>query len=193
MAARALDGEGGAPAHLGVSATRVEVRAAADGAPEAVLDGAPAPVFLSLSHRAGRGLAVVGPGALGCDLEYVEPRSAAFLEDWLALAPEERAAVLAEAGEEDRARRANLLWTAKEAAAKLRREGLRADVRDARARPAGSLVPDGGWRSLAVDWGTEAIAGWWRGEAEWVMAVVAAPATPAPRGLDQPRRASAAR
>lgn len=62
---------------LGVPPGRVEVAAAPDGAPEAWLDGRRAPASPSLSHRAGRALAVVGEAdtALGCDLELVEPRS----------------------------------------------------------------------------------------------------------------------
>ena len=45
---------------LGVPPGRVEVAAAPDGAPEAWLDGRRGPASLSLSHRAGRALAVVG-------------------------------------------------------------------------------------------------------------------------------------
>ena len=101
-----------------------------DGAPEAFVDGERAGAALSLSHRNGRALAVVADVgvAIGCDLEAVEPRSGAFVRTWLA--PAERASVLA-AGRAGRARLANLLWTAKEAAAKARREGLRLDVRQA--------------------------------------------------------------
>lgn len=114
---------------LGVPPGRVEVAAAPDGAPEAWLDGRRAPASLSLSHRAGRALAVVGEAdtALGCDLELVEPRSRAFLNDWLA--PSERGLPAAAGARRDIV--ANLLWTAKEAAAQARREGLRLDVRQA--------------------------------------------------------------
>ncbi len=64
---------------------RIEVIAADDGVPEPFLDGAPAQAALSISHRGGRALALVGPPelSLGCDLEYVEPRSGAFLREWL--------------------------------------------------------------------------------------------------------------
>jgi len=169
---------------LGVSPGRVEIAAAPDGAPEAWLDGRRAPASLSLSHRAGRALAVVGEAdtALGCDLELVEPRSRAFLDDWLA--PSERGLAAAAGARRDIV--ANLLWTAKEAAAKARREGLRLDVRQAVAEPEGlgSTTPD--WRRLAVVWGDGGgrAAGWWRAEPSWVMAVVGEPAPGAPRALD---------
>ena len=63
---------------------RVEIRAAESGAPEVFLDGRAAPLTLSLSHAAGRGLcAVTAAGvALGCDLERIESRSRAFVADY---------------------------------------------------------------------------------------------------------------
>src|SRR6185436_11614534 len=103
-------------ARLGAEPTRIEILAAADGAPEAWLDGARAPVSVSLSHRAGRALAAVAaaPAVVGCDLELVEPRSPAFLREWLT--PREQALVAQQAGA-GRDRLANLLWSAREAAA----------------------------------------------------------------------------
>ena len=167
-------------AWLGVGSERVEVLAGADGAPDAWLDGAPAPVSLSLSHRAGRGLAAVTdlPAVIGCDLELVEHRSDAFVREWLttveqaALSPLDGAA---------RDVAANLRWAAKEAAAKARREGLRLDVRHAGVElgPAG-----GGWRPLTIRWPEGAcVAGWWCAEAGWIMAVVGSPAPASPRLL----------
>ena len=160
---------------LGVEPARIEVLAAADGAPEAWLDGAPAPVSVSLSHRAGRAIAAVtaAPAVVGCDLERLEPRSAAFVRDWLA--PEEQALV---AG--DSTRLPNLVWTAKEAAAKVRREGLRLDVRSAVTR-----LEDGsqdGWRPIVVEWtgGGLVTRGWWREESQFVMAVARVPDGPPP-------------
>src|SRR5207247_2585575 len=76
---------------LGVRAEEVEIVAAPDGAPEAWVGGEPAGVSISLSHRGGRGLAVVvtPPAIVGCDLELVEPRSSAFVADWLAPSEQE--------------------------------------------------------------------------------------------------------
>jgi 4'-phosphopantetheinyl transferase len=166
---------------LGVPPSRVEVIAAPDGAPEAWLDRRRAPVSVSLSHRAGRALVVVAEAgtALGCDLEVIEPRSPAFLNDWLA--PAERALVARTAGSR-RDLVANLAWTAKEAAAKARREGMRLDVRDAVATPDGIGSPNLGWRRLAVRWANDGarVDGWWRAEPGWVMAVMGG-GFPAPR------------
>jgi 4'-phosphopantetheinyl transferase len=160
-------------AWLDVGPERVEVLAAADGAPEAWVDGARAPVSLSLSHRAGRGLAAVTdlPAVIGCDLELVEHRSDAFVREWLTAAEQTALAPL-DGGSRDVV--ANLRWAAKEAAAKARREGLRLDVRraDVELGP-----PGGGWRPLTVRWREGAdVAGWWCSETGWVMAVAGSPA-----------------
>jgi 4'-phosphopantetheinyl transferase len=167
-------------AWLGVPPGRIEVLAAEDGAPEAWLDGVRAPVTLSLSHRAGVSVAVVAgqPAVVGCDIELLEPRSPAFVGDWLA--PEEQALAA-----DDPTLVANLVWTAKEAAAKVRREGLRLDVRSAVTR-LGDGPAVGGWRPLSVDWVREARAptrGWWRSEDGFVLTVAAAPDAPAPERL----------
>jgi 4'-phosphopantetheinyl transferase len=168
---------------LGVPGSRVEVVAAPDGAPEPWLDGRRAPVALSLSHRAERAIATVGDeaAALGCDLELVEPRSEAFVSDWLA--PAERAVVAGAGARRDLV--ANLMWTAKEAAAKVRREGLRLDVRSAVAEPSGLDWATSGWRPLVVAWGDggRRTRGWWRAEPRWVMTVAAEPAPQVPSAL----------
>ena len=169
----------------GVPAAWVEILAAADGAPEAWLGGARLEISVSLSHRGGRAIAAVAPGpvVIGCDLELVEPRSPAFIREWL---PAAEQALLASVGGAERACLANLLWCAREAAAKVRREGLRLDVRRARVELDGlgpaaraTLAP-GGWRPMRVRWeDAEPTAGWWRREPGWVMAIAGAPAAAA--------------
>jgi len=169
-------------AWLSVAPERIEILRAPDGAPEAWVDGERAPVSVSLSHRAGRGLAVVAqaPAVVGCDLERVEPRSGAFVREWPAPAEQ---GLLAAHAEADRARLTNLVWTAKEAAAKVRREGLRLDVRRAVVAPAGAGAVDGAWRELRVQWddGAAPTTGWWRAEPGWVMTIAGEPPLPLPQ------------
>jgi 4'-phosphopantetheinyl transferase len=171
-------------AWLDVAPERVEIVAAADGAPEAWIDGRRAPVSVSLSHRAGRALATVVtlPSLVGCDLELVEPRSAAFAREWLA-PPERRRLAACPAAE--RAALVNGFWTAKEAAAKLRRAGLRLDVRRAVADVAPPVAGPPAWRPLSVAWddGAATTSGWVRHEPGWVMAIAGDPPPPAPRSL----------
>jgi 4'-phosphopantetheinyl transferase len=166
---------------VSVAPERVEILAAPDGAPEAWIDGERAPLSVSLSHRAGRALAVVAraPDVVGCDLERVEPRSGAFVREWLAPAEQ---GLLADHGARERDLLANLVWTAKEAGAKVRREGLRLDVRRAVVAPAGVGGDEEGWRALSVSWADRhaPTAGWWRTEPGWVMTIAGEPAPARP-------------
>jgi 4'-phosphopantetheinyl transferase len=116
-----------AKSHSWLTFTQIEVRAAEDGAPEVFFEKKPLPVFISLSHSNGIGFCtIIQPGiALGCDLEKIEPRSDAFINDYFT---EKEIAQLGinfpgpELG-------ANLIWSAKESALKAMRSGLRVDPR----------------------------------------------------------------
>jgi len=151
---------------------RWAIVAAADGAPEAFRDGDRIPVSVSLSHRSGRAIAVaVGdPMVAGCDIERVESRTDAFLDDYLVESERE----FVRAGQ-DPDLRANLVWCAKECALKILRVGLRRDTRSIVAR-IGDSGPEGAWgRFEVLDSGTRPIArGWWRRSDDFVEAVALA-------------------
>jgi 4'-phosphopantetheinyl transferase len=85
-------------------------------------------VSISLSHRAGIGACAIAPAGmmLGCDLEVVEPRSDAFVEDYFTT--EERE-MLQGKSVAHRFRILALLWSAKESTLKVLRTGLRLDTR----------------------------------------------------------------
>jgi 4'-phosphopantetheinyl transferase len=172
-------GKAAVAAWRGVALESVVIAAAEDGAPEPLIDDRPADLALSLSHRAGRALATVADGttALGCDLEAIEPRSEAFLREWLR--PAERELVSAQnGGARDLA--ANLIWTAKEAASKTRREGLRLNLRRATVEADGLAQPARSWARLQISWESGPIEfGWWRQDAGWVMTVMSDPASEA--------------
>ncbi len=167
-------------ASLGTAATplapaRIEIRAAADGAPEPFVDGRPVPWTLSLSHRAGRGLCAVAPGpaALGCDLEPIEPRDPALVADYFT---DPERALVAAATPADRVRLVVLLWSAKESALKAMRAGLREDPRDVVIVPS-RAAPVTAWQALAArhEPGDRSFAGWWRALDGDVLTVVVAP------------------
>ena len=171
-------------AWLSVSADRIEILAAADGAPEAFLDGLPASLSVSLSHRGGSAIAVVAdaPAVMGCDLEVVEQRSDAFVREWLGPAEQQ---LVRDGEQRQRDLIANLIWTAKEAAAKVRREGLRLDLRRAVVTVGGSFAEPEHWHQLRVEWsdGSGVTEGWWRSEPGWVLAIAGDPSPVAPRNL----------
>jgi 4'-phosphopantetheinyl transferase len=125
----------------------VEVLASGGGAPRGFRGDAPIDRWISISHRGGVGLAAAAPFPIGCDLELVEPRSAAFLAEYFTAA-EQRAASA------DPAVVANLLWSAKESALKALGVGLTRDTRELEVTidgtrldvRAGGLVLRGEWR-----------------------------------------------
>jgi len=174
---------------LGVGPRRIQILAAADGAPEVWLDGERLALSVSLSHRGDRALAAVADGleVVGCDLEAIEPRSDAFVREWLAPAERE---LLGDTALALRPLVANLIWSAKESAAKVRREGLRLDVGQAVATVDGLDAPDASWQPLRVAWadGAQPTTGWWHSEPGWVMALAARPCASEPRPLaSEPR------
>jgi 4'-phosphopantetheinyl transferase len=182
--------------HLGRPADdlgAIEIDRAADGAPAPLVDGRPADAYVTMTDRADQAVCLVGPPgpALGCDLELVEPRSDAFVGDFLTTA-EQR--LVAAAGDADaRSLLANLVWCGKEAALKVLRTGLRRDTRSVEVSlPDGPLVD--GWSPLLVREAEGTVfPGWWQRFGAFVLTVAATePFTP-PRPLaDPPGLATAA-
>jgi len=150
----------------------LEICAASDGAPEAFLAGKPAPVTISLSHSAGVAVCAVAPAgtALGCDVELVEPRIAAFAADYFS--PEEQALV-AQAPPQEQPGLMTLIWSAKESALKALRAGLRLDTRCVVVSPGDG---SGVWRPLHVrhESGRE-FRGWWQARNGLVRTLVGDP------------------
>jgi 4'-phosphopantetheinyl transferase len=160
----------------------LEILAAPDGAPELHGTTAPAPGF-SLSHSGGTALcAVARPGVrVGCDLEQVEPRSNAFIQDFFVA--RERELVHASAADR-RPLVANLIWSAKESALKALRTGLRLDTRRVAVRWSEGQ-PDGHWQPIEVSIAgdPQPLVGWWRAAAGSVLTLVSDPPTPPPTRL----------
>lgn len=163
---------------------RIEVLPGVERAPHPLLDEVPAPVALSLSHRAGRALAVVGSPdlALGCDLERTEPRSRLFVHEYFT---EAEAAALATAPHEMHDLVANLVWSAKESALKLVLKGLSIPTRSVEAVPSLLAERSDGWLALTVVSLSdgERFSGWWRRHEDLVLTALSRPPLPPPREL----------
>jgi 4'-phosphopantetheinyl transferase len=141
----------------------LEIRAAADGAPEVFRMGKPVDVSISISHSNARSLCAVGPSkiAMGCDLERVEARDSRLVQDYFS--PPEIAFCNADPSEN--ALRVNLIWSAKESVLKALREGLRRDTRSILVCPdcrsfEGTWNPFSG-RCLESN---RTFKGWWRSQ-----------------------------
>ena len=164
-----------------------EIRPASSGAPEVLAAaGGPVPVTISLSHRCGMAVCAVAPacppgGMLGCDIEWIEPRSDLFLADFFT-SKEQR--LVERAPRAERFRLLTLLWSAKESLLKALHLGLRVDTRSVEV----SLEPPtigcitGQWNPLRVYHPQAGVLeGWWHESAGFVrtLVIVGAAAYPA--------------
>ena len=168
--------------------SEIEIGSAEGGAPVPRRRGERLPCEVTISHRSGAALCALSEAGslVGCDLEWVEPRSRAFRLHFLT--DEERSwldGLSAAAGDEG----ANLLWSAKESAVKALRTGLDVDVRSLRVcatardegaelvvRPAGEVGP---------------LRGFWGRHGPWVWTVLSSlpfalgrPVSPSPNVID---------
>lgn len=167
------------PAGLG----RIEGRTALSGAPRLFVDGQPAVHGVSLTDRAGCAVCLVAAhtGAIGCDIEIVEPRSDAFVRDYLTEA--ERRLVATAGPARDKA--ANLLWSAKESALKVLETGLRRDTRSVEVTVAELNPPPRTWSRLHVRTHEGAVfPGWWRQSGQFLLTACWPADGPPPEGLE---------
>ena len=166
----------------------ISVLAAPDGAPDVRLDGEPAPLVISITHRSGSAACLLAPmGAMvGCDLEVVERRDGAFVRDYLTQDEQEWVGSLPV---EVRPLAVTLAWSAKESAFKATREGLRADTRwmpvvvdPFPAPPATGRDRPTGWSPLRVTdvRSGRVFHGWWLTVAAYVLTAIVEPAAEAP-------------
>ena len=155
----------------GLAVERIEVLPNDAGAPEVYVDGAHVGVSLTISHRRDFAVcAVTDAGALGCDLEHIEPRSRGFVRDFFC--PGEVAHVL-ESPTDQQPLLANLIWSAKESSLKALGVGLRRDTRSVEVLDIQD-GDEGRWCALSVlDHATGiTLYGWWRYHGEFLMTLV---------------------
>jgi 4'-phosphopantetheinyl transferase len=162
---------------------RVEARPAPSGAPRLYVDGLPVARGVSLTDRAGCAVCLVaaGAGTVGCDVEIIEPRSDAFVRDYLT-EPERRAVAAAGPG---RDKAANLIWSAKESALKVLETGLRRDTRSVEVTVPDLSPPERAWSPLQVRTAEGSIfPGWWRQSGAFLVTACWPGGGPAPAALD---------
>lgn len=159
--------------------TAIEIRPASSGVPQVFVDQARAPLEISLSHREGRAMCVIAriDTRVGCDLEVIEPRSDAFIADYLTDAEQQ---ILARSSPESWPFTVSLLWSAKESALKALHQGLRLDTRTVTASFDCESLNTAGWGSLQVRYGCETFMGWWQKADRLVRTMVADVASDAP-------------
>jgi 4'-phosphopantetheinyl transferase len=111
----------------------IEILADLSGAPRVYVGRQLAAVSISLSHRDGIAACCVAESTIpaGCDLELIETRGSAFIDDYFT--PDERAIIAQQHGGK-RDQLVTTLWSAKESVLKALRVGLRADTRSVEIR-----------------------------------------------------------
>lgn len=165
---------------------KMEIRPATSGAPVVFLFNQPAALRISLSHCAGTAAcAVTTSGQIGCDLEIVEQRTAAFVGDYFT---SEEQTLIARASDHDRPRLVTLFWSAKESALKALHEGLRLDTRCVTVNPLSASFDLNGWSPLQVRYSEgQLFYGWWQSMDNIVRTVVAAEPMQPPISLAAPK------
>ena len=170
----------------------IEIRAASTGAPMLFVRGERSPVSVSMSDRADWAVCVLSHAqvGVGCDLELVEPRSAAFVRDWFT--PAEQELVHGVAAGEQRDLLCNLVWSAKESALKVLQTGLRRDTRSVSV----DVVDRDGlqrWARLVVRSEEGAtFPGWWCRYGDFLLTLAADVDLEPPEHLEMPPRLAAA-
>ena len=166
----------------------IELRPDASGAPSVFVADRPAPVAISLSHRAARAVcAVAAPGALlGCDLEIAELRWNAFVTDYFTA---EEQVLIARVAASQRWAVLALLWSAKESTLKALRVGLRVDTRQVVVESVGGLMKAANhvtrqfgsassletWHRLRTRFEQRTFHGWWQSRGIFVRTMVSEP------------------
>jgi 4'-phosphopantetheinyl transferase len=138
---------------------------------------------VSLTDRAGCAVCLVAArlAAVGCDVEIIEPRSDAFVRDYLTQA-EQR---LVGAAGPARHMAANLVWSAKESALKVLRTGLRRDTRSVEVEVDELSPPERTWSALRVRTAEgEVFPGWWRRSGPFLVTACWPGGGPPPGALD---------
>lgn len=158
-----------------------EVLRASSGAPVVARAGTRLPVQVSISHRDELGLScLTGPAvALGCDIEFIEPRLPVFVADYFTGGEQ---ADVTRASPASRDTVVTAIWSAKESALKALRTGLRRDARTVEVTLVHVASADG-WCPLTVRDLTDVrhLPGFWRtsDDRRYVITLVAtSPVTP---------------
>jgi 4'-phosphopantetheinyl transferase len=126
----------------------IEICPTPSGAPEVHISDTALGLAISLSHSTGTAICALSQGdvKLGCDVELIEPRADAFLEDYFT---QEEQALVADAPAYDRSRLVTFLWSAKESALKAMKQGLRLDTRSVIVQPREPMNEDH-WARFSV-------------------------------------------
>ncbi|HSW40690.1 MAG TPA: 4'-phosphopantetheinyl transferase superfamily protein [Acidobacteriota bacterium] len=173
-------------AYLGKSGScfpYLEIRSAADGAPEVFYENDPAGFSISISHCRRTGLCVAsGQDMLvGCDVEIIEARENGFILDYFTAGEIE---AYEQVPPEKKILASNLVWSAKESVLKILRDGLRRDTRSVEIRVDVSVEQQqwNGWSGRCRE-SSRTFWGWWKASEGLVYTMASGLPTSVPEQL----------
>ena len=174
------------------AAQAFSILAAEDGAPQVWTEWRgqllPVQTALSISHAHGVAFCAAHKGSgwsLGVDIERIEPRHAQFAQTYFTAAEMHR---LNQSQPEQVDCLLTAIWSAKEAALKALRLGLRADTREVQVNIRSFRCEPQEWSAFTIEWrpGAVALQGWWRFWRGFVLAMAVRPLQAAHSGADKP-------
>lgn len=130
-----------------LSFSDIEILSKDNGAPQTFIKKDEIAVHLSISHRMGKAVCVLTDtaGPIGCDLEWIEPRSIHFINDYFTTSEIN----YIEQHPKQRNLLANLIWSAKESTLKLLQLGLNLDTRHITINNI-EYNEDSDWKNLSI-------------------------------------------
>ncbi len=177
----------GLPAFQSLRLADIEIHNMPDGAPFIVLPGQPGtPGCLTISHCEQAALCAFVMGQnlrIGADLEKIELRSRAFVEDYFTRVEHD---LVESFPEELRIVLVNLIWSAKESMLKALGVGLHWDTRQVEVWQVDGLFPihpnNGEWQRMKLGDCQDAgrrWEGWWKSTGDFVLTLAAYTTSPA--------------
>ena len=114
--------------YLSIPLSEIEVLSHENGAPKLIIKRKTNKLALSISHRENKAICAFSEhfDFIGCDLEFIEPRSTLFINDYFT--PDEINYI--DLHTQDKDLLANLIWSAKESVTKVLQSGLNLDTRE---------------------------------------------------------------
>ncbi len=161
----------------GRSMATISIENHPNGYPLVLVEGQPLPGCVSISHRAEKAAAAYVAEEdtfIGIDLEWIEERHPAFLQDYFTANEIEW---VGSASPQEQSARTTLLWSAKESALKVLRLGLAVDTRMIEVKPWMMEADEGGWRMLIyrsnlLEEGKQ-LLGWWQQRGNYMLTLAA--------------------
>lgn len=133
--------------HLSLPLQDIEILSQENGAPHLKIKNRQQNMALSISHREQKAICAFSEqfDVIGCDLEFIEPRSDLFIHDYFT----KDEIKLVQQNSQQKNLISNLIWSAKESVSKALQLGLNLDTRDVNVHTV-SFFENHEWNNLEI-------------------------------------------